>query len=77
MLQCGRLIPMHERSHAGIFSNIFIDIGDEQSSEDDLSTYSSHLTKMKIMMKNLSLIHIFVDVELARELAGKKTGGRK
>ena len=45
MLQCGMLIPMHERSHAGIFSSIFIDIGDEQSIEDDLSTYSSHLTK--------------------------------
>ena len=52
MLQCGMLIPMHERSHAGIFSSIFIDIGDEQSIEDDLSTYSSHLTNMKIMMKN-------------------------
>jgi len=33
MLQCGMLIPMHERSHAGIFSSIFIDIGDEQSIE--------------------------------------------
>ena len=52
MLQCGMLVPMHERSHAGIFSSIFIDIGDEQSIEDDLSTYSSHLTNMKIMMKN-------------------------
>lgn len=52
MLQCGLLIPMHERSHAGIFSHIFIDIGDEQSIEDDLSTYSSHLTNMKIMMKS-------------------------
>jgi DNA mismatch repair protein MutS2 len=52
MLQCGMLVPMHERSHAGIFSSIFIDIGDEQSIEDDLSTYSSHLTNMKIMMKS-------------------------
>ena len=52
MLQCGLLVPMHERSHAGIFSSIFIDIGDEQSIEDDLSTYSSHLTNMKIMMKS-------------------------
>ena len=52
MLQCGMLIPLHERSHAGIFSSIFIDIGDEQSIEDDLSTYSSHLTNMKIMMKS-------------------------
>ncbi len=54
MLQCGLLIPMHERSHAGMFDSIFIDIGDEQSIEDDLSTYSSHLTNMKIMMKNCS-----------------------
>ena len=52
MLQCGMLIPLHERSHAGIFGSIFIDIGDEQSIEDDLSTYSSHLTNMKIMMKS-------------------------
>lgn len=52
MLQCGMLVPMHERSHAGIFSSIFIDIGDEQSIEDDLSTYSSHLTNMKVMMKS-------------------------
>lgn len=52
MLQCGMLVPMHERSHAGLFGSIFIDIGDEQSIEDDLSTYSSHLTNMKIMMKS-------------------------
>ncbi|NDV66236.1 endonuclease MutS2 [Bacteroides sp. 224] len=52
MLQCGMLIPLHERSHAGLFGNIFIDIGDEQSIEDDLSTYSSHLTNMKVMIKN-------------------------
>ena len=52
MLQCGLLVPMHERSHAGVFSHIFIDIGDEQSIEDDLSTYSSHLTNMKVMMKS-------------------------
>ena len=51
MLQCGMPVPMNERSHAGIFSHIFIDIGDEQSIEDDLSTYSSHLTNMKMMMK--------------------------
>ena len=52
MLQCGMLVPMHERSHVGLFGSIFIDIGDEQSIEDDLSTYSSQLTNMKIMMKN-------------------------
>ena len=51
MLQCGLLVPMHERSRTGLFSSIFIDIGDEQSIEDDLSTYSSHLTNMKVMMK--------------------------
>lgn len=54
MLQCGLLIPLHECSHAGLFSSIFIDIGDEQSIEDDLSTYSSHLTNMKNMMKYCS-----------------------
>ena len=52
MLQCGLLIPLHESSRAGLFENIFIDIGDEQSIEDDLSTYSSHLTNMKVMMKH-------------------------
>lgn len=51
MLQCGMLVSMNERSHAGVFRHIFIDIGDEQSIEDDLSTYSSHLTNMKNMMK--------------------------
>ncbi len=51
MLQCGLPIPVHESSRAGIFSDIFIDIGDEQSIENDLSTYSSHLTNMKIMLK--------------------------
>lgn len=51
MFQCGLLVPMHEGSHIGLFNDIFIDIGDEQSIEDDLSTYSSHLTNMKIMMK--------------------------
>ena len=51
MLQCGMFVSMNERSHAGIFHSIFIDIGDEQSIEDDLSTYSSHLTNMKNMMK--------------------------
>ncbi|MFA6811841.1 MAG: Smr/MutS family protein [Bacteroidaceae bacterium] len=51
MLQCGMLVPMRENSHAGIFNNLFIDIGDEQSIENDLSTYSSHLTNMKEMMK--------------------------
>lgn len=52
MLQCGMLIPVAESSKLGIFQNIFIDIGDEQSLENDLSTYSSHLMNMKFMLKN-------------------------
>ncbi|MDD4514619.1 Smr/MutS family protein [Massilibacteroides sp.] len=52
MLQCGLLVPIHESSRAGIFEAIFIDIGDEQSIENDLSTYSSHLTNMKFFVKN-------------------------
>lgn len=51
MLQCGLPIPIHERSNAGIFQRIFIDIGDEQSIENDLSTYSSHLINMKNCIK--------------------------
>ena len=51
MLQCGMPIPVAPSSTAGIFRSIFIDIGDEQSLEDDLSTYSSHLLNMKNMMK--------------------------
>ena len=50
MLQCGLLPPLDDNSHAGIFENIFIDIGDDQSIEDDLSTYSSHLRNMKFFM---------------------------
>ena len=52
MLQCGIPVPMRPNSHAGIFKSIFIDIGDEQSIDDDLSTYSSHLLNMKNMLKN-------------------------
>ena len=51
MLQCGLSIPVSERSQTGVFQNIMIDIGDEQSLENDLSTYSSHLLNMKNMMK--------------------------
>jgi DNA mismatch repair protein MutS2 len=52
MLQCGLMIPVDEVSRAGIFERIFIDIGDEQSIENDLSTYSSHLMNMKYFLKN-------------------------
>jgi DNA mismatch repair protein MutS2 len=51
MVQCGLSIPIGDRSTVGIFQNIMIDIGDEQSIADDLSTYSSHLLNMKNMMR--------------------------
>ena len=51
MLQCGLPIPLGERSTCGLFKDIMIDIGDEQSIENDLSTYSSHLMNMKQMMR--------------------------
>lgn len=51
MLQCGMPLPLQEQSLVGIFSDIFIDIGDEQSIEDDLSTYSSHLRNMKFFLR--------------------------
>src|SRR5690554_709624 len=47
MVQCGLLIPVDPRSKCSLFDNFFIDIGDEQNIENDLSTYSSHLMNMK------------------------------
>ncbi len=52
MLQCGFLPPVLENSEMGIFSKLYIDIGDEQSIENDLSTYSSHLLNMKFFLRN-------------------------
>ncbi len=52
MLQCGLPITVGERSQVGVFQHIMIDIGDEQSIEDELSTYSSHLLNMKQMMRH-------------------------
>ena len=52
MVQCGMSIPVRENSKVGAFKGLFIDIGDEQSIENELSTYSSHLLNMKVMMKN-------------------------
>lgn len=52
MVQCGVSVPVSERSTMGVFANIMIDIGDEQSIEDDLSTYSSHLRNMKMMIRH-------------------------
>lgn len=52
MAQCGLSLPISERSTVGLFTSIMIDIGDEQSISDDLSTYSSHLMNMKQMLRN-------------------------
>jgi DNA mismatch repair protein MutS2 len=52
MLQCGLMPPMRVDSQCGLFENLFIDIGDEQSILDDLSTYSSHLINMKALLEN-------------------------
>ncbi|WP_289763054.1 endonuclease MutS2 [uncultured Duncaniella sp.] len=51
MLQCGILPPVYDNSHFGVFKDMFVDIGDDQSFEDDLSTYSSHLRSMKFMLQ--------------------------
>ncbi len=60
MFQCGLLIPVKDDSQSGIFSNLFIDIGDEQSLENDLSTYSSHLTNMKHFVLNSNPSSLFL-----------------
>ena len=52
MLQCGLAIPVAKNSLCSIFDHIFIDIGDEQSIDNDLSTYSSHLQNMKFFVRN-------------------------
>lgn len=52
MAQCGLLPPVYENSHMGVVSGVFIDIGDDQSMENDLSTYSSHLRNMKYFLSN-------------------------
>ncbi len=60
MLQSGLLVPVGEMTEMGIFKNIFIDIGDEQSLENDLSTYSSHLTNMKYFLENTDSKTLFL-----------------
>lgn len=52
MLQCGLPVPMGEASRMGLFTQLMLDIGDEQSIEDDLSTYSSHLRNMKYFVRH-------------------------
>ena len=52
MLQCGIPVPLQIDSRVGLFKHIFIDIGDDQSLENDLSTYSSHLINMRFFVRN-------------------------
>ncbi|MFD2865260.1 endonuclease MutS2 [Mucilaginibacter antarcticus] len=52
MVQAGLLIPVDEASVVGVFRLFFVDIGDDQSIESDLSTYSAHLSKMKNFVEN-------------------------
>ena len=52
MTQCGVLPTVYSNSHIGVFKSMFIDIGDQQSMENDLSTYSSHLRNMKYFISN-------------------------
>lgn len=54
MVQCGMLVPLSDRSRVGIFNDILLDIGDQQSLENDLSTYSSHLKNMKVFTESAS-----------------------
>ncbi len=60
MAQCGFLVTISPDSKLGIFKNLFIDIGDEQSIENDLSTYSSHLTNMRFFLDHTNKYSLFL-----------------
>lgn len=60
MFQCGLLVPADEASEFGLFRDLFIDIGDEQSIENDLSTYSSHLVNMKQLLTQVNKGTLFL-----------------
>ena len=64
MLQCGMLVPCRETSEFGIFDQIFIDIGDQQSIDNDLSTYTSHLQNMKHLLETADANTLFLLDEL-------------
>lgn len=64
MLQCGLLPTLNDNSHVGIFKNIFIDIGDEQSFENDLSTYSSHLKNMRFFVNKVNRFTLLLADEM-------------
>ena len=64
MTQCGLLVPVGEQSKVGLFDNLMIDIGDEQSIQDDLSTYSSHLRNMKTFVRQADERTLFLIDEM-------------
>lgn len=64
MMQCGLMPTLYNNSHMGIFDNIFIDIGDEQSFENDLSTYSSHLKNMRFFLTHANKKTLFLADEI-------------
>lgn len=64
MMQCGMLPTLYSNSHMGVFKGIFIDIGDEQSIENDLSTYSSHLSNMKFFLTHANAATLILADEM-------------
>ncbi len=66
MLQTGMLVPAADYSEAGIFKKIFIDIGDEQSIENSLSSYSSHLLRMNYFVRNADQDTLFLIDEFGK-----------
>lgn len=64
MTQCGILPTLYSNSHVGVFRKMFIDIGDQQSMENDLSTYSSHLRNMKFFLQNADKFTFFLADEM-------------
>jgi DNA mismatch repair protein MutS2 len=60
MFQCGFLVPVNELSEFGVFKSIFLDMGDEQSIDNDLSTYSSHLKNMMVMISESNRQSLFL-----------------
>lgn len=64
MLQCGMPVPLRPTSECGLFGSIFIDIGDQQSIDNDLSTYTSHLQNMKALLADAHEDTLFLLDEL-------------
>lgn len=64
MMQCGLLPPVYSNTRMGIFTDIFIDIGDQQSIENDLSTYSSHLRNMRVFLSRAGSRSLFLIDEM-------------